>query len=96
MTDITLECRNDSFLITEKQKRKMDILWAMNMCNEPVTALEIAKYLYRNGKVDRIDRNYVAPRMTEMCNDGNVEAVGKKYCSDTGRKVTAFRIRKAM
>lgn len=92
----TLECRYDSFLITEKQKRKMDILFVMNMCDKPLTALEIARYLYNYGKVDRIDRNYVSPRMTEMCIDGTVEPVGKKYCPAAGRKVTAFKIRKAV
>lgn len=92
----TLECRQESFLIAEKQKRKMDILYVMNMKDIPLTSLEIARYLFKSGKIDRIDRNYVSPRMTEMCIDGTVEPVGKKYCPTTGRNVTAYKVRKAV
>lgn len=91
----TLECRRESFDITEKQKRKREILFVMNTLNKPLTALEIASELYTLDFVDRIDRNYVSPRMTEMCIDGTVEPAGKKKCRITGRTVTAFRVREA-
>lgn len=92
----TIECRRESFDITEKQKRKREILFIMNKSSQPMTALEIATALYKNGYVDRIDRNCVAPRITEMCADRSVEPAGKKYCSTTHRNVTAFKIRKAI
>ena len=91
----TLECRRDSFDITEKQKRKREILFVMNKNGSPMSAMEIAESLYKLDMVDRVDRNYVSPRMTEMCIDGTVEPVGKKYCFKTGRKVTAFKVREA-
>ena len=92
----TIECRRESFDITEKQKRKREILFVMNQNAHPMTALEIATALYKAGYVDRIDRNCVAPRITEMCADKSVMPAGKKYCSTTNRNVTAFKIRKVM
>lgn len=89
----TLECRHDSHKATNKQKRRKDILFVLENSSKPLTAMEIAEDLFVLGKVDRVDRNYVSPRMTEMCKDGTVEPVGKKYCNVTGRKVTAFQIR---
>lgn len=90
---ITLECRNESHEITDKQKRRKDILSVLANSENPLTAMEIAEKLLILGKVDRVDRNYVSPRMTEMCIDGTVEPAGKKLCSITGRKVTMFRMK---
>lgn len=92
----TLECRHDSYELTDKQKRRKDILFVLENSAKPLTSMEIAEDLYMMGLVDRIDRNYVSPRMTEMCMDGTVEPVGKLKCKVTGRTVTAYQIRKAM
>ena len=92
----TAECRHDSHEVTDKQKRYRQILVTLKCSVEPMTAYEIAENLYINGIVDRIDRNYVSPRMTEMCQIGITEPVGKKYCSVTGRFVTAYQIREAV
>ena len=89
----TLECRHDSHEATNKQKRRADILFVLENSSQPLTAMEIAEDLFLLGKVDRIDRNYVSPRMTEMSLDGTVEPVGKKTCKFTGRKVTCYQIR---
>lgn len=90
----TLECRHDSYEITDKQKRRKDILFVLSNSSQPLTAMEIAVDLYWLGNVDRIDRNYVSPRMTEMLKDGTVEQVGKERCKYTGRMVTCFQIRR--
>ena len=92
----TLECRADSYEITDKQKRRRNILEIMILHNRPLTAYEIAQELFCTGKVNRIDRNYVAPRLTEMSIEGIVEPVGKKLCQETGRKITAYQVRKAI
>lgn len=92
----TIECRNDSHEQLNKQKRRKDILWIMRNEDRPMTALQIAEQLFIHGLVGRVDRNYVAPRLTEMCIDGTVEPVGKQKCTTTGRTVTAFRIREAI
>ena len=92
----SLECRHDSHEVTDKQKRYRQILLMMRDFATPMTAYEIAEKMYICGIVDRIDRNYVSPRMTEMCKDGICEPVGKKFCEESNRMVTAFQIRKAM
>lgn len=92
----TAECRHDSNEATKKQKRYLQILTILRSSIEPLTSFEIAMILFKNGFVDRIDRNYVSPRMTEMCQIGITEPVGKKYCSVTGRFVTAYQIREAV
>lgn len=90
----TLECRNDSHEITDKQKRRKDILWLMRNHNDPMTAMEIAYLLSQYG-LSRFERNAAAPRLTEMCQDGTVEPVGKKRDKWTGRMVTCYQIREA-
>lgn len=92
----TIECRQDSHEKVNKQKRRKEILEIMLAEEIPLTAMEIASILLIHGKVDRLDRNYVAPRMTEMCIDGTVEPVGKKKCRFTGKTVTAYQIREAI
>lgn len=89
----TYECRRDSYDQLNRAKRRKDILFVLENSSHPLTAMEIAEDLFLLGKVDRIDRNYVSPRMTEMCQDGTIEPVGKKICKVTGRKVTCFQIR---
>lgn len=91
----TLECRHDSYEVTDRQKRRKDILFVLENSSHPMTAMEIAEDLYFLGKVDRVDRNYVSPRMTEMLKDGTIDSVGKKRCKTTGRMVTCFQIRSA-
>lgn len=90
----TLECRHDSYEVTDKQKRRKDILFVLENSSKPLTAMEIAEDLFFLGKVSRCDRNVTAPRLTEMCADGTIEPVGKKKCQFTGRMVTCYQIRR--
>ena len=43
----TAECRHDSHEATDKQKRRKYILWVLRFRDEPMTAMEIAKELYK-------------------------------------------------
>ena len=90
----TYECRAESHEKVNKQKRRNDILFVLHNSTKPMTSWEIVEDLYFLGKVDRVDRNYVSPRLTEMCEDGTIEPVGKKLCNVSGRNVTAFQIRR--
>lgn len=92
MSDITIECRNESHELTDKQKRCKDILFILENSKAPLTAMEIAEDLYIMGKVSRLDRNVTAPRLTEMCNKGIVKAVDKKYDAYTSRRVSCYQI----
>lgn len=90
----TLECRALAHEMVNKKKRCNEILFILDSFNEPMTAWEIAHNLLDLGFTNRLDRNNAAPRLTEMCKEGIVEPVGKKLCVYTGRKVTAYQIRR--
>ena len=55
-----------------------------------MTAREIAEELHTKGYTPSNERNYAAPRLTEMSQMGYVEPCGKKYCWWTGRLVTVY------
>lgn len=88
----TLECRAESNELTDKQKRCKDILWILKCHKKPMTAMEIA-YLLNNYGLSRFERNAAAPRLTEMCQMGIVEPVGKKKDKWSNRMVTCYQIR---
>lgn len=88
----TLECRSESHEKVDKAKRRREILFIMKG-NRIMTAMEVANELLNHGFVNRLDRNNAAPRLTEMCQDGTVDVVGKKKDRWTGKMVTCYQIR---
>lgn len=46
--------------------------------NRQMTASEITEELLRAGHIPYFSRNFVAPRLTEMRDDGIVETVGRR------------------
>ena len=91
----SLNCRHDSHELTDKQRRRREILFVMkdeHGYNRVMTAMEIANELHTHGFVNRLDRNTAAPRLTEMCKDGTVDIVGTKKDEWTGRTVACYRI----
>ena len=92
----TLECRSESHEKVDKAKRRREILFIMQDAsgnNRIMTAMEVADELLSHGFVNRLDRNNAAPRLTEMCQDGTVDVVGKKKDKWTGKMVTCYQIR---
>ena len=57
-----------------------------------LTAQEIATELHRRGYIPSDERNFTAPRLTELRKDGKVTPVGKKICDKTGRTVTVWAV----
>ena len=91
MENITKETRRESYhavlpTLTERQKTVLQIL---NDCGD-MTAQEIATELWRRGITPTDERNFSAPRLTELSDKGLVKAVGKKICGKTGKKVTVW------
>ena len=58
-----------------------------------MTAKEIAVVMYNRGDIPTSERNFTAPRLTELGEQGIVEPIGKKTCAYTGRKVTVWGFR---
>ena len=87
---ITFETRQLSFedIQTKKQIRYEQIL---DRLDKPKTAKEIAVELYELGLIPSTERNYTAPRLTELKKMGKVVATDKKICKWTGKKVAIYR-----
>ncbi|HBL84344.1 MAG: hypothetical protein A2Y17_05055 [Clostridiales bacterium GWF2_38_85] len=91
MENITKETRRESYhvvlaTLTERQKTVLAIL---QECGD-MTAQEIASELHSRGITPPDERNFAAPRLTELADTELVQAVGKKLCGKTGRKVTVW------
>ena len=56
------------------------------------TAKEIAVELFDLQLIPSTERNYTAPRLTELEQMGIVEVVGKKKCSYSGKMVAVYKI----
>ena len=87
----TLETRDESHEKVDKKKRYREILECLD--GKELTAKEIADAMFRKGYIPTNERNYSAPRLTEMAEEGMVEPVGKKVCQWTGKKVAVYAIR---
>jgi len=89
--DIPKETRLESYeqISLFAELRKKIILEILHDFGE-LTAQEIATKLYKRGYTPSDERNFTAPRLTELRKDGKVTPVGKKHCAKTGRKVTVW------
>lgn len=56
------------------------------------TAKEIAAMMCKKGYIPTAERNFTAPRLTEMSQRGMVEAVGKTKCNFTGKTVSVYSL----
>lgn len=75
-------CRGESIKSMDAASRRVAILIALG--DGPSTARRLAY------KLGYAERNAVAPRLTELCEKGLVEPVGKERCEVTGKKVTIW------
>lgn len=86
------EARAMSHEIVDKQQRYKQVMDCLTE-RGPSTAKEVAVWMCLSGFVPTSERNWAAPRLTELCSKGKVEPIGKKNCAYTGRTVTVFSIR---
>jgi len=91
MDNITKETRRESYytVLTTLTERHKAVLTILKECGD-MTAQEIATELYKRGITHTDERNFSAPRLTELADKGLVQAVGKKICGKTGRSVTIW------
>ena len=90
----TFETRGEANESVDRQKRYSQIIECLKETPE-MTAKEIAVRMQRKGYIPTSERNFTAPRLTEMAQKGIVEPVGKKVCSYTGKKVAVYELREA-
>ena len=87
--NITLETRVESNETIDRQVRYNQILEIL--ADEEMTAKEIANEMWMRGYTPSNERNYVAPRLTELSISGIVEPTGKKKCMWTNKTVATYR-----
>jgi predicted ArsR family transcriptional regulator len=59
-----------------------------------MTAREVAGELHRRCITPTDERNYAAPRLTELYKTGKIATTGKKPCPQTGRNVAVWAVRR--
>ena len=83
------ETRRESNETVDREKRYAQILGCLDEYG-PMTALELAVKLNERGYIPTPERNYTAPRLTEMSEKGLVEPIGRKRCQYTGKNVSVY------
>ena len=93
----TYETRAESHEKVDKKKRYSQIIECLYEANkghmEGLTAKECAVMMAQKGYIPTSERNFTAPRMTELAQNGVIEPIGKKVCSFTGKKVAVYALR---
>ena len=89
---ITYMTRQLSFedIKPERKKRYEQIL--DRLITGKKTAKELAIELYELGFIPSTERNFTAPRLTELSKMGLVRVVEKKKCEHTGKTVAVYEI----
>lgn len=89
---ITLATRQMSFEDI-KPKRKIRYEQILDrLITSPMTAKEIAVEMFELEQIPSTERNYTAPRLTELEKMGLVEVIDKKKCEYTGKTVAVYQI----
>lgn len=88
---VTLSTRGEANDSVDKQKRYKQIQECLEI--RPMTAKEIAVMMCEKGYIPTSERNFTAPRLTEMSQNGIVEPFAKKKCDFTGKMVAVYRLR---
>ena len=88
---IPQETRRESYhaVLATLTARQQTVLQILRECGD-MTAQEAAAELHRRGVTPTDERNFAAPRLTELADVGLVQAVGKKICGKTGRRVSVW------
>lgn len=89
MSFVTLQTRQMSFNDIQL-KIKVRYEQILDRLDEPKTAKEIAVELFELGIIPSAERNYTAPRLTELEKRGIVKAFKKKKCEYTGKTVAVY------
>lgn len=91
MDGVTVGTRRESYQrIADKMPDRRNLVLAI-LDDREMTASEIAQELCDRGFTKYYDRNFVAPRLTELKAAGKVEAIGKRTCLRSGRNIAVWK-----
>lgn len=91
MSLITSQTRQMSFDDIQ-DKTKIRYIQILNRLNRSKTAKQLAVELFELGFIPSSERNYTAPRLTELERMGYVKVTGKVKCEYTGKTVATYEI----
>lgn len=89
----TLETRSEANESIDKRIRYKQILGILKESPCGMSAKEISVRMMEKGFTPTSERNFSAPRISELMDMGIVEPIGKQTCQYTGKTVTVFRLR---
>ena len=89
----TLDTRGEAHEKVDTQKRYSQIIECLAENDAGLTAKECAVIMNKKGYIPTTERNFTAPRLTEMSERGIVEPIGKKVCQYTHKKVAVYVLR---
>ena len=90
MSKITKQTRSESYEKVDKQRRYNQIFEVLNELGS-ASAREISEMMHKKGYTPTSERNFSAPRLTELVKFEKLEIVGKKVCEFTGKKVAVYK-----
>lgn len=90
----TLETRAEANQKVDRQLRYRQIIEILTDIPTGLTAKAIAVQMHKRGFTKTSERNVSAPRLTELCQKGIVEPIGKTKCRYTGVMVTVYILRR--
>lgn len=95
MSKITKETRRASYeaVLPKRKKRSQQVLDILG--NRSMTVSEITTELLKAGAIPCYNRNYAAPRLTELKQMGLVEACGRRKSIHTGDTEAVWRRKRA-
>lgn len=87
---ITYETRKESYeSVLDKRKERHNLILDI-LGEKQMTVSEIVKEMLDRGIIKYYNRNFVAPRLTELKDAGVVEVVGKRICIMSGKNVAVW------
>lgn len=92
MNITTMQTRQLSFEDIQDKKKKRYEQILDRLLTGVKTAKEIAVEMFELELIPSTERNYTAPRLTELEQMGLVKAIDKKKCRYTGKTVAIYEI----
>lgn len=86
MNTIAKETRQESHLSVDKKKRYTQFINLLKIHPEGLTVREIMQ-------IEHLERNQVAPRLTELTNQGRIEVIGKRLDKVSGKSIAVYKLK---
>ncbi len=88
--NITDETRRESYETVKPTTSQRRALILEILGDKEMTANEIAEELFKRGYTPFYERNFAAPRLTELKADERVKVIGKRLCAKTNRMIAIW------